>query len=115
MSQHVLRVFDSLASAQSARAALVAGGFGPVGLEVLTDEAGPAQGNFVSGNGAVTTGGNTAFKPEPPHDAYAQNFQPVRERATCLLCVEVSDDTARRLAESALAPFGGIDAGRHAP
>jgi hypothetical protein len=110
MTDTVVCTFDDLASAESARAALVADGFDARALQltVLDDEAGPAEGNFVAGNGAVSVGGNTAFRPQPPKDAYRQDYQPVRRRAGNLLCVAVEDPQDRSRVEAIVARFGAL-------
>ena len=118
MTSPLVRTFDDLEDSQAARAALIEVGFDAdrIELTVLQDEAGPAEGNFVSGNGAVSTGGNTAFKPEPPSDdPYRQDYQPVRYRAGHVLVVAVTSDEESRRAERALEPFGGIDVERRTP
>jgi hypothetical protein len=118
MTPTIVRTFDELESVQAARAALIDIGFDAdrIELTVLQDEAGPAQGNFVSGNGAVSTGGNTSFKPEPPSDdPYRQDYQPVRYRAGHVLVVTVTNDAELARAEQALERFGGIDVGRRTP
>ena len=114
MSPILLRTFDDLDCAQAARDALLDQGVQAVELTVLRDEAGPAEGNFIAGNGAVGTGGNTAFVPQPRSDesAYCQNYQPVRYRAGYLLRVSVRNDDERQRAEATLKRFHGIDVDR---
>jgi hypothetical protein len=103
--------FDRFEDAQEARAQLLAEGLpsAAVTLRVIEDEAGPAEGNFVSGNGrrdattsreAVITGGVI------PYD---RNFARTVSRGVFLLAIEVDDGAQRRRAQVVLERYAARD------
>ena len=110
MSETIVCTFDDLARAQSARDALAAEGFDPraMHLTVRDDEAGPAEGGFVAGNGEVSTGGNTAYRPKPLKNAYEQNYQPVRWRAGIVLSVAIEHPQDRSRVKDIVGRFGAV-------
>ncbi|MDB5825088.1 MAG: hypothetical protein JWR21_3792 [Herminiimonas sp.] len=90
MTDFVLRMYDTLSGAESARAALLAEGFDAdqVEIEAMNSEAGPVAGNFTVGNSSdhsdhsgVGDSGN-----------YRDNFQDVRHGAVIKLVVAVDTD-----------------------
>lgn len=104
MSTPLICSFDHFEDAEQARALLLAAGLPPgsASLRVIEDEAGPAEGNFVSGNGrrdgtsppdAVITGGAI------PYD---RNFARTVSRGVCLLIVETGDEVLRQRAAAVL-------------
>ena len=103
--------FRSLAEAERARAALLEQGFAKDALHLrsIADEAGPVQGNFVSGNGRPAD-------PEAPvgvigsgQEPYPKNFNPVVDRGSQLLEVETHSDEQRRQAHDIAAAHGGVE------
>jgi hypothetical protein len=111
MTTFLLRSFDTFEAASAARDALVAAGFDPaaVQLRVLDDEAGPAEGNFLIGNGRTTHGRPPRGVLAGPEVPYEENFAQVVFRGNQLLAVEVADESQRRRALALLQPFGGVD------
>lgn len=99
--------FDRFEDAEQAQALLLAAGLpaGAVMLHVIEDEAGPTEGNFVSGNGraerssppdAVITGGVV------PYD---QNFARIVSRGVCMLRVQARDPQQHRRVQEVLRAF----------
>ena len=97
--------FRSLADAQRARDALAGQGFGKDALHLrsIADEAGPVQGNFVSGNGRPADPGAPQGVIGSGDEPYPKNFDPVVDRGSQLLEVEVRSDEERRRAHEAAA------------
>lgn len=107
MSSPLICSFDRFEDAEQARALLLAAGLplGSVALRVIEDEAGPVEGNFVSGNGhrdgssppdGVITGGATP---------YERNFARTVSRGVCLLMVEADDEVLRQRAGAVLGRY----------
>jgi hypothetical protein len=98
----LVRSFAMLERAEAARTAVLSLGLSPdaVQLQVLQDEAGPVESNFVVGNGRAA-----------PDDtsAYAANFADPVARGTCLLMLSTIPDDKRSKVEAALNEFGGVD------
>ena len=97
MRNTIVRIYDSIASAQHAREQLLASGFSPdnVHLDSTLDEAGPVEGNGILdakdvGKGPSSGRLNTLFGVEKRTDAY-NNSEPVW-RGTLLMTVDAEDD-----------------------
>jgi hypothetical protein len=99
----LVHTFDRLDDAQAAREALLAAGFAADRMQItaLQDEAGPQQGNFISGNGRD--------KEEHFVGDYAQNFADAQYRSSQLLTVGLVAEDERHRAAEVLASHGGID------
>ena len=106
-----IRSFDTLAAAAAAVNALVADGFehGAIELRVIEDEAGPAQGNFIIGNGATTHGGTPDAIRVGPDAPYQSNFRDPKDRSVHLVIVQTPDEGRRRRAEGVMQAAGGHD------
>ena len=98
IKQAMVRVFDSFESAGRARDALLADGFpeGAVALDILSDEAGPVEGNFTVGNSPVESEGHV----------YASNYANPVERGHCVLAIEAGDPATAARADAILVGFG---------
>ena len=98
----LVRSFATLERAEAARSAVLSLGVSSdaVQLQVLQDEAGPVEGNFLVGNGR-----------EAPDDtsAYAANFANPVARGSCLLLLLTIPDDQQSKVESVLNEFGGVD------
>lgn len=105
----LIRSFSSLEEASAARDAVVARGIDrdAVELRVLEDEAGPVEGNFLVGNGRTLDGGRPGAVKGGPDIPYEDNFRDVVRRGSCLLVVNVLNDSSRQAATAALEPFEG--------
>lgn len=106
-----VRSFDTLAAAAAAVNALVDVGFehGAIELRVIEDEAGPAQGNFIIGNGATTHGGAPGAIRVGPDAPYNGNFRHPKDRSVHLVIVQTPDAEQRRRAEDVMQQAGGHD------
>jgi hypothetical protein len=100
MPDPILRSFSRLEDATNARDQLIAAGFqaAAVQLRVVDDEAGPAQGNFLVGNG------------REGDSPYEKNFRDTIDRGAHLLLIEPGDDEQRNRAELILERLGAIRA-----
>ena len=108
----LLRSFDSFEHAEAARTALVEAGvaFDAVRVEVLQDEAGPVEGNFLVGNGRPTAGAASRIAPGGGPDApYEHNLAKVITRGVYLLVVDTVDPARRASMEALLANSPGLD------
>jgi len=108
----LLRSFDSFEHAEAARAALVDAGVPTeaVRIEVLQDEAGPVEGNFLVGNGRPTAGAASRAAPGGGPDApYEHNLSKVITRGVYLLVVDTVDPARRASMEALLANSPGLD------
>lgn len=97
MPNTLVRIYDTLVTAQQAREQLLASGFRPesVHLDSRLDEAGPVEGNGMldakdMGTGPADGPLNKLFGVEERTDAY-NNSEPVW-RGTVMLTVEVEDE-----------------------
>lgn len=100
MANELVRIYDRLADAEQARESLLASGFAPpnVRLSVRDDEAGPVEGNFITGNGRDTR--------DRSEDLYEPNFAEVVQRGTCMLMVDAEDEERRLRASEILDRLG---------
>ena len=103
MPQTLVRIYDSLATAQHAREQLLASGFPPdsVQLDSKIDEAGPVDGNGVldakdMGKGPADGPLTKLFGIEERTDAY-NNSEPAW-RSAVMLTVDAEDEAQRALA-----------------
>lgn len=98
MTAPLICSFDSLEAAQLAREEVLAEGLPEesVLLRVTGDEAGPVEGNFVSGNGRPE--GETSREDAVPGGAIAYdcNFARTVSRGVCLLVAQAADEAQRR-------------------
>ena len=110
----LLRTFTRFEDLEPARAELLAAGLPPSAVQsrMLGDEAGPVEGNFVSGNGRTTVGANG---PDGVitggRVTYDENFQPFATRGIHLLVVEAQDEGQRRQAAEILDRYDTADPG----
>jgi hypothetical protein len=97
----LVRSFATLEHAEAARTAVLSFGVSAdaVQLQVLQDEAGPVEGNFVVGNGRAA----------PDSSAYEANFANTVARGSCLLMLLSIPENQRSNVEAALNEFGGVD------
>ena len=110
MRNTVVRTYDNLASAESARRELLRHGFSAdsVELRVGLDEAGPVEGNFVENQKDMGTGpGSGVFTPEERTDAYNDD-EPVW-RGGYLLAVDADGAEQEASAADIMDRFGAID------
>lgn len=105
----VVASFDGLQAAAAAVNALVAAGVehGAIELKVIEDEAGPAQGNFIIGNGATVHGGPPGPVRTGDDAPYNPNFRHPRERSGQLVIVQPRDEAQRARAQEVLRQAGG--------
>jgi hypothetical protein len=105
----VIRSFDSLEAAAAAVNELVKGGFehGALELRVLETEAGPAEGNFLIGNGRTTHGGKPGAVLAGPDAPYEENFKHPVSRSTQLVIVDAHSQAQHRRATEILDQAGG--------
>ncbi|RZI84683.1 MAG: hypothetical protein EOP38_08060 [Rubrivivax sp.] len=113
-SQALPRIFDQLADAEQARAALLAAGFERDAVQVSArhDEAGPVEGNFVSGNAKKDTIRKTEFSKSAGgvgDNAYQHNFKQVVDRGVYMVTVDIADSDQLALACEIMARHGAID------
>lgn len=109
MANPVIRAYDTLEAAQSARQALLDGGFDPDGIDVrvMQSESGPVKNNFVLDEKDTGTGPKDEFGLEERTDAYG-NASP-DWGANVLLTVAAADEAAARRAEEIMSGFGAVD------
>ena len=108
----LLRSFDSFEHAEAARSALLTAGVAPgaIRVEVLQDEAGPVEGNFLVGNGRPSAGARSRIAPGGGPDApYEHNLSKVITRGVFLLVVDSIDPASRARMEELLAQSPGLD------
>ncbi|MFB9245571.1 hypothetical protein IV454_27585 [Massilia antarctica] len=100
----VMGMFDKFDTAEQARAALLADGFGSDALElkVHDDEAGPVEGNFLVGNTPI----------ESDQHVYDRNYANPAQRGQCMLMVNAVDAATAARASAILAGFGARDPDR---
>ena len=111
MPAPILISFDSFEAATAARQELVAAGLPPAAVQLreMEDEAGPAEGNFVIGNGRRATGGPRADVQADGDFPYARNFEKTEDPGTHLLVVEAIDEAQRAKAVEILGRFRAVD------
>lgn len=97
----LVRSFSTLKHAEAAKTAVLSLGVpaDAVQLQVLQDEAGPVEGNFLVGNGREST----------DTSAYESNFAQPVARGSCLLVLSSIPNSQRREVEATLSEFGGVD------
>jgi hypothetical protein len=121
MTQQIsIFVFDDFAQAQRAREALLEAGWdeSQVGFDAGEDEAGPVQGNFVSGNIDTDTGPiERAFNAAIGADnhTYAGNYDKTGLRGLYRLRVGVDDAEQGRRGAAIASGFGGTDVEARTP
>jgi hypothetical protein len=105
----VVASFDTLPAAAAAVNALVAGGIehGAIKLNVIEDEAGPAKGNFIIGNGATVHGGPPGPIRVCSDAPYNPNFRNPQERSGQLVMVQALDEMQRTRILEILRQAGG--------
>ena len=101
MNHAIVRVFDAFYRAEGARNVLLADGFDADGvrLSIWPDEAGPVEGNFVTGNSPPECVGHT----------YGDNYANVANRGHCLLMVDADDAAMAARAAGIMEGFGARD------
>jgi hypothetical protein len=101
--------FDSLEAAAAGVNALVGAGIehGAIELRVIEEESGPAEGNFIIGNGRTTHGKQPGAVRTGDEVPYEENFRNVAHRGVHLVMVRVSDDAQRRELDALLQREGG--------
>lgn len=103
MANELVRIYERFADAEQARESLLASGF-PASSVHLTDrgdEAGPVEGNFISGNGRGTR--------TEGEDLYTPNFARVVHRGMCMLTVDAEDDGQLQRASEIMGRYGARD------
>lgn len=97
----LVRSFSKLEDAEAARTAVLSLGVtaDAAQLQILQDEAGPVESNFVVGNGRESTDGS----------AYDANFAQPVARGSCLLILSSVPTDQRSKVEAAMDEFGGVD------
>jgi hypothetical protein len=105
----VVASFDTLTAAAAAVNALVAAGVehGAIELKVIEDDAGPAQGNFIIGNGATVHGGPPGPVRTGDDAPYNPNFRYPKERSGQLVIVQGRDEGQRARVQDVLRQAGG--------
>jgi hypothetical protein len=104
MPQTLVRTFDRFDEAMAARLALIEAGFqaDALTLQAPEDDGGPAEGNFVAGNGRAEVD-------DRRQDLYDVNFSRVAQRSVHRLIVQAQDDAATTLAARTLERFAARD------
>lgn len=120
MSNTLVRVYDTLASAENARNALLASGFSSdcVHLTTNDDDAGPVSGNFALEYKDADRGGDRSFLDSllDRDDANeGLGRQDVTWRGNYLLTVDAADDEQFSRASDITGKFGALDRGESAP
>lgn len=109
MTNQIIRMLPSFEAADAARKSLLAEGFDvdDIGVNVTTDEAGPAEGNFYVGDSPAVKGGSD----------YEDVFKPPERGDLCMMTVTVVDVFQQERATAILESNGGTnaDAARGAP
>lgn len=103
MSNQIIRVLPSFEAAEAARDGLIAEGFSvdDIDVNVTTDEAGPAEGNFYVGDSPAVKGGSD----------YEDVFKPPVRGDLCMMTVTVQDVGQLERATIILEHNGGTDVG----
>jgi hypothetical protein len=114
MVNTVVRVFDKFLDAENARKELLASDFSStcVHLSSEDDEAGPVEGNFITGDNARDnkgTGDVFYYLVGTEDTAYHSHYDDVVQRGSFLLTVEANDDAQLMRASSIMDRFGAVD------
>ena len=101
MSNRIIRILPSFEAAEAARNGLIAQGFNvdDIDVNVTTDEAGPAEGNFYVGDSPAVKGGSD----------YEDVFKPPVRGDLCMMTVTVCDVSQLERAAVILEYNGGTD------
>jgi hypothetical protein len=108
----LLRTFARFEDAEAARERLLSAGLPrtSVQLQNLQDEAGPVEGNFVTGNARTRDGDLLAMGSSRVGELpYEGNFNDTVHRGVHLLVVEPADDAQRGEAVAILDQFESVD------
>lgn len=97
----LVRSFSTFELAEAAKAAVLSLGVSAnaVQLQMLQDEAGPVEGNFLVGNGRASL----------DNSAYESNFAHTVAHGSCLLILNAVPDDQRSEVEAALNKLGGVN------
>jgi hypothetical protein len=113
--QHTLvRIYDNISAALSARNALLGSGFSPSSVQLTTrvDEAGPVDGNFILDYEDTKSGPRSEFCQSlfdsEPH-IEGQTYSDVAERGNHVLTVDANDDEQLARADDITRSFGAHD------
>jgi hypothetical protein len=101
MDDEIVGVFDVFESAEQARKALLAAGFGSVQLTVMEDEAGPVKGNFTVGD----------YTGRPTDPVYERDFKKTAQRGSYVMTVAAPYVALARAAEI-MVRYGAYDPDR---
>jgi hypothetical protein len=117
MSTTLVRVFDHLEHAVEARRQLLEAGIdsGRLDLTSLDDEAGPVEGNFISGNSDTSLrngSGRTNLLPRgsavgSDDQTYSRDFRHVERRGSMMLTIDAEDERQAELAGQVMERVGG--------
>jgi hypothetical protein len=101
--------FDSLEQAAAGVNALVMAGIshGAIELRVIEEESGPAEGNFIIGNGRTAHGGPPGALRTGDDVPYEENFRRVEYRGVHLVMVRAAGGAQRRKLDALLEREGG--------
>ena len=101
MNKQIVRMLPNVDPAEAARKGLLAEGFDGNGIDVnvTTDEAGPAEGNFYVGDAPEVKGGTD----------YKDVFKPAAHGDLCMMTVTVADASQLERAAAILEYHGGVD------
>jgi hypothetical protein len=104
MTDYVLRMYDTLASAELARDALLAAGYSmdQVQIEAMNSEAGPVAGNFTVGNSSD----HSDHSGIGDSGDYRDNFKAVHQGPVIKMIVAVDSDMKRAQAIDILDRLG---------
>ena len=97
----LVRSFSTFEHAEAAKAAVLSLGVSAdaAQLQMLQDEAGPVEGNFLVGNGRAS----------PDSSAYESNFAHTVAHGSCLLVLSAVPNNQRSEIEAALNELGGVN------
>jgi len=103
--------FDTLTAASETREELMRTGFESDDLQLrpVDDEAGPVEGNWVSGNGIAMDGSRSSGVIAGPEIPYQANFERTVTRGACLLHVTLRGNLTREAAAAVASRHGGVD------
>jgi hypothetical protein len=120
MVNTIVRVYDSLLDAERVRNELLAADFSSacVQLSSRDDEAGPVEGNFITGNGSNEKKGRPDvfyYLIGREDTSYEHNYANVVQRGSYVLTVEVNDENQELRAVSILDRFGATNTDQRTP